>query len=98
MEVVAAPVCVEHAEQPVAGYRLADAVEAGCRTFLVAKEHREVLSRGIVHRHHQVPAMTDNPFMAAGILMHHHPRQRFAVALLAVSAASLGSDNRTGLL
>ena len=66
---------------------MADAVEARFRAFLIAKEHRQVIPGGIVHRDDQVPAMAGDPFMVAGILMHHHAGQRFAVAPQTVLAA-----------
>ena len=42
---------------------MTDAVEARCRAFLIAKEHRQVIPGGIVHRDYPVPAMAGYPFL-----------------------------------
>ena len=54
MEVVAAAIGVQRAEQAVARNRLAHAVKAACSSFLLAEEHRQVLTGRVFQRYHQV--------------------------------------------
>src|SRR5450759_1639038 len=98
VKVMAAPVSVRTAKQPVARNRLPEPVEAGVGALLSAKEHARVLARGIVHRHHQVPHPLGHPLMGTCVLVHHHPRQGLALALLAVLATLLGSYHQLLLL
>ena len=64
----------------------------------VAKEHGQVFPRGVIHRDYQVPAMVGYPFMVAGILMHHHAGQRFAVTPQTVLATRFGAGDCASLL
>src|SRR6266581_880403 len=66
--------------------------------LLGAKEHAGVLAGGIVQSHHQIPDLLGHPLMGARVLVHHHPRQGLALALLAVLAARLGAHHQLRLL
>ena len=63
------------------------ALETALGTFLIDKEHRVVLTCGIIHRHNEIPLTAGHPSMGRAILMQHHPRQRFAWPLLAMGPA-----------
>ena len=69
--IMAAPVGVQRAEQPVAENDLPHPSKARRRALLLYKEHGVVHVVGVIHRHHQVPQLPRHPFMAAGILVQH---------------------------
>ena len=58
---MAAPVGVQAGKQPIASYRLADAVKAGRRALLATEEHAGVLAGGVIHRYNQVPHLIGHP-------------------------------------
>src|SRR5450759_4193145 len=98
VKVMAATVSVRTAKQPVARNRLPEPVKTGVSALLSAKEHAGVLARSIVHRHHQIPHLLRHPLMRACVLVHHHPRQGLALALLAVLAALFRAHHQLRLL
>jgi len=93
IEVVAASIRVQAGKQAIARNGLAYSMKTRSRALLVAKEHAGVLTRGIVHGHHQIPHGVGHPFVGARILVNHHALQWHAFALDAVLAALLGHSD-----
>lgn len=99
-EVVAAAVGVEGQEQPPPGDRLAHALKAAHRPFLVHQKGRVNLAGGVVHGHDQVelPIEGRDPAVARAVLVQQHPRKRAPRALLAVRPPARRLLDQAGLL
>ena len=84
---MAGPVGVERAEQPALGDHLVERPERAHSALLADEEARVDLAGGIVQGDHQVPDLARHPFVAGGVLVQQHPRQRPARALTPVRPA-----------
>ena len=97
VEIVAAAVCVERAEQAVRRNHLAQRPQCRGGAFLRNQDHRIDFARRIIERHDQVhrrPAF--DPDVARAVLMQHHARQRTPLPLLAMSAAAARRLHQAG--
>ena len=67
------PVRVQGTEQALLNNHIPYPLKTADCPFLLNKKHRVMLIGRIIHRHDQIPLLAGNPFMAAAILMQHHP-------------------------
>ena len=88
VEIVAAAVGVERAEQAMLADHLAQRLEGRGGSLLFDEEHRVDLARGVVHRDDQVHrGQSLDPHMPRSVLMQHHAAHRPTRPLLAVRRA-----------
>ena len=88
LEVVAAAVGIERAEQAVLADDLAQRREAAHGAFLLDEEHRVDRAVGVIHGHDQVELRVEagKPAVPRAVLMQHHPDQGAPRPLLAMGA------------
>ena len=97
VEVVAAAVGVERAEQAVRRDHLAQRAKRRSGAFLLDQQHRVNLAGRVVERHDQVDRRAAfDPCVTRAVLMQHHAPQRTPRPLLAVGAALLRPLHQTG--
>lgn len=92
VEVMAAAIGVEGAEQALGRDRLVQPEEARLRPFLLDQDRRVDPARRIVERDHQVvqPIQPDQPAVARAVLEQKHARQRTPRPLLAMRRPAPG--------
>jgi hypothetical protein len=85
VEVMAAAIGVERAEQAMLANHFAQGPQHRCRPFLLDQEHRVDIARRIVHRHNQVHrGQAFDPGVARPVLVQQHARKQPTWTLLAV--------------
>src|SRR5260370_41840897 len=89
IKIMAAPVGVELAKQPVPVDTLGDAAKARERAFFRDQKGRIDRTRRIIERYHQVVLanLAGQPGKARSVLLQHHPRQRSSGPLAAMRRA-----------
>lgn len=100
VEVMAAAVGVERAEQPPGGDYLAERPKCAHGPFLVNQKGGVDLRGGVVHGRDQVEfaLQARNPAKRRAVLQQHHPRQRPPQPLLAMARPPLRPRHQTRLL
>jgi hypothetical protein len=93
-----AAIGVERAKQALLADHLQERLEARHRAFLGHEERRVDLARGVVQGDNQIPLLVRHPIMPRAVLVQHHPRQRLALALLAVRATPVARLDLAGIL
>ena len=77
MEIMAAPVGVERAEQALCGDRLDQAEKARDRSLLLNQDRRINLAGGVVERDDEIKQpLAQKPDVGRGVLMQHHAHHR----------------------
>jgi hypothetical protein len=75
-----------------------DAPKTALSALLLDKEHRVVLSCGIVHGYDQVPELPLNPFMPGAVLVKHHANIRGTRTTLSMGSFAGCFGNQLSLL
>ena len=82
--VVGPSIRIQRAEEPLRLNDVPQPLETAHRACFVDEAGRIEVTRGILHRHHEIPPTAGDPLMGRAVLMQHHARQRFAEPLLAM--------------